>query len=252
VIHLDLLRFLEGTPRPPEWEMGINAEALLEQSILEDTYPASIWDQDRIISFNLQILNSDMFRQVIGQDLPPTPITPQTYAANNLPFFECFSDPSDIELDFEGVQFVKAVDMEKSGRDVKAANNEESWREGKEEGVKHDAANHNEPPNQEPLPSNPLIPLNPSGRTLLFHPLPELNLSLTEQMGYKHPSANWQRKQQHGRLACAADISDQIMHVLPLGYQVEPTEGEEVISEDEELLEFEASLTRGDGDGEEL
>jgi len=229
--------------------MGINAEALLEQSILKDTYPASIWDQDRIISFNLQILNSDMFRQVTGQDLPPTPITPQTYAANNLPFFECFSDPSDIELDLEGVQFVKAVDMEKSGRDAKATNKEESGREGKEEGVKHDAANHNEsnhsePPNQEPLPSNPLIPLNPSGRALLFHPLPELNLSLTQQTGYQHPSDNWQRKQQHGRLACAADISDQIMHVLPEGYQVEPIEGEEVISEDEELLEFEASLLR--------
>ncbi len=56
-------------------ELGIAPGGLIKQCVLEDTHPAWIWDTDRQISFNVQILNSELFQQVTGVAPPDTPIS---------------------------------------------------------------------------------------------------------------------------------------------------------------------------------
>lgn len=121
-------------------ELGIAPGGLIKQTIVADPYSSDSWEPERSISFNVQILNSELFHQVTGQAPPPTPITAQTYADHGLPFFKLYEENSGIEGDFKGVKSVKAVDnakdVTKNGQSLEA---------------------------DEPATSNPVIILNPDG-----------------------------------------------------------------------------------------
>ncbi len=102
-------------PPPGESEFGIAAGGLIKQCVLEDKYPESIWDTDRALFFNVQILNSERFQQVTGRAPPATPISAKTYASQGLPFFDIYNESSKVKGDFESVKSVVAVDKEKAG-----------------------------------------------------------------------------------------------------------------------------------------
>ncbi|KAL8947960.1 MAG: hypothetical protein Q9222_005807 [Ikaeria aurantiellina] len=97
-------------------ELGIAPGGLIKQSIHEDKLPASNWDVDRAISFNVQILNSQLFRQVTGFPPPHTPVTAKTYADNGLPFFDMYEEASEVQGDFKGVKSVATIDLEKDDK----------------------------------------------------------------------------------------------------------------------------------------
>ena len=121
-------------------ELGIAPGGLIRQTIVADPYSPDSWEPERSISFNVQMLNSELFHQVTGQAPPPTPITAQTYADHGLPFFKLYEEKSGIEGDFKGVKSVKAMDnakdTTKDGQSLEA---------------------------DEPAISNPMIVLNPDG-----------------------------------------------------------------------------------------
>lgn len=123
-------------------ELGIAPGGLIKQTIVADPYASDSWEPERSISFNVQILNSELFHQVTGQAPPPTPITAQTYADHGLPFFKLYEEKSGIEGDFKGVKSVKAMD---NAKDVT------------KNGQSLDA--------DEPATYNPVIVLNPDGAT---------------------------------------------------------------------------------------
>ena len=121
-------------------QLGLAPGGLIHQTIVADPYLPDSWEPERSISFNVQLLNSELFRQVTGQAPPPTPITAQTYADRRLPFFKLYEENSGIEGDFEGVKSVKAIDNTK----------DESKKRKRVEA-------------DEPVVSNPIIVLNPDG-----------------------------------------------------------------------------------------
>ena len=119
-------------------ELGIAPGGLIKQTVVADPYTSDSWEPERSISFNVQILNSELFHQVTGQAPPPTPITAQTYAKHGLPFFKLYEENSGIEGDFKDTKSVKAID-----------NSKDITKRG--EGLEAD----------EPAISNPVIVLNP-------------------------------------------------------------------------------------------
>ncbi|KAL8749266.1 MAG: hypothetical protein Q9184_006875 [Pyrenodesmia sp. 2 TL-2023] len=116
----DVLRLRGGGwgPPPGESELGIAAGGLIKQCVIEDEYPESIWDIDRALFFNVQILNSHHFEHVTGRAPPATPISAQTYASSGLPFFEIFNETSRVEGDFKDVKSVVAIDQGKAGKEM--------------------------------------------------------------------------------------------------------------------------------------
>jgi len=81
----------------PESEMGIAAGGLINQCILPDNNPASFWERDNSICFNVQILNTIAFRNVTGMEAPETPISAATYAEEGKPFFKIYEEKSTVE-----------------------------------------------------------------------------------------------------------------------------------------------------------
>lgn len=144
-MHL-VLRLRGGGPPPRKPEIGIASGGTIKQSIIKDPYPATIWDAENTLSFNVQVLNSELFQEITGSDPPETPITAETYANERRPFFEIYEEKSDIEGKFEAVKSVKAIDKAKA--------------QAKGEEVTDEAS-----------VANPVISLNPDGSRLRFTPI---------------------------------------------------------------------------------
>ena len=138
--------------------MGIAAGGLIKQCILPDHEPASIWDTDRSIGFNVQILNSDSFRQVTGTNPPETPISIATYAEAGLPFFQIWNETSSIKGDFSGVKSVKAIDDGKKKK-----------KKGKAQEIVEEAPWF-----------GTVVTLDPEGKTMKFVPVSEMEKELTK------------------------------------------------------------------------
>jgi hypothetical protein len=61
-------------------QMGIAAGGGIKQVIRRDFHPADIWDKDKVIIFNIQILNASAFYKITTLPPPSTPINANTYA----------------------------------------------------------------------------------------------------------------------------------------------------------------------------
>ena len=160
VIHL-VLRLRGGGP--PEvcekTELGVAAGGYIKQCILPDNNPASTWERDQTIYFNVQILDSVVFQKTTGLEPPKTPISAATYASHGLPFFEIYNEKSDIEGNFEDVKSVKAIDKIKAKGGSKQAY-----------GINHE---------DDLTYKNPIVMLNSKGVKMGFRPVSELESELS-------------------------------------------------------------------------
>lgn len=111
-MHL-VLRLRGGGPSIQEPEMAVAPGGLIKQGIVEDPYPAESWDRKRTISFNVQILSSDVFQRVTGLEPPETPVDAKTYAEHGLPFYELYEENSNVAGNFGKIKSVKQMDAEK-------------------------------------------------------------------------------------------------------------------------------------------
>ncbi|KAG2386326.1 hypothetical protein C9374_002772 [Naegleria lovaniensis] len=97
-------------------ELGLAAGGKMKQQIIEDPYGPSFWDEMTKARIFIHIVNSEMYEQITGEKVPPTPITAQTYASYNYPWFDFYNEDtgsvgkSNI---LSQVKSVKEVDQEK-------------------------------------------------------------------------------------------------------------------------------------------
>ena len=75
--------------------MGIAAGGRIRQVIHEDL-KGDKWLPHHTTVFNVQILNSLLYKWVTGVPAPGRPIDVATYAASGLPFFAHYEEPSGI------------------------------------------------------------------------------------------------------------------------------------------------------------
>jgi hypothetical protein len=97
-------------------EMGLAAGGKMKQNIYPDPHGIEAWDQENYGRAYVHIVNSAMYREITGQDPPPTPVSAKTYAQYNLPWFDLYDETlGDISAPkvLEKVRGVKELDAEK-------------------------------------------------------------------------------------------------------------------------------------------
>lgn len=140
-------------------ELGVAAGGYIKQCILPDPNPASIWERDQTIYFNVQILNSAAFQKITGLEPPKTPISAATYASHGLPFFKIYNEGSGIEGNLANIKSVKAIDKFKAKGGSKQAY-----------GTDHE---------DDLTYKHPIVMLDSKGIKMGFRPLSELESELS-------------------------------------------------------------------------
>lgn len=73
-------------------EMGLAPGGRITQKIYSDPYGVDVWDQQNCETLYVYILNGQDYRAVSGLELPPTPVSVETYAEYGLPWFELYDE----------------------------------------------------------------------------------------------------------------------------------------------------------------
>lgn len=95
-----------GTPVP---EMTVAAGGKINQKVRPDENGKE-WLSDCTTVFNVQVLNSAVYKAVTGSAPPGKPMSAQTYRDHGLPFFKMCEEPSGISGDFSLVKSVAEID----------------------------------------------------------------------------------------------------------------------------------------------
>lgn len=96
--------------------MGLGAGGRMNQKIYPDPHGQEVWDTENIGRVDVYLVNSTAYTEITGQELPPSPVSAQTYAQYNLPWFDLYDEHmADIEASetLKQVKSVKEKDEEK-------------------------------------------------------------------------------------------------------------------------------------------
>lgn len=90
--------------------MSISAGGMIKQTIHKDEVKPQAWHAKIRATFNVQILNSETFRQITGNGPPHSPVDVKAYVQAGLPFFSMYEETSNIKGDFSAVKSVGEID----------------------------------------------------------------------------------------------------------------------------------------------
>jgi hypothetical protein len=99
---------LRGGGSPPK-ELSVAAGGLIHQVIHPD-HKGDEWLKHRTTVFNVQILNSVVYRAVTGLAPPTQPLDAQYYKDAGMPFYKVYEEPSGVSGDFGKVKSVGQID----------------------------------------------------------------------------------------------------------------------------------------------
>jgi hypothetical protein len=97
-------------------EMGLGAGGKMKQKIYEDKHGIETWDAENFGRVYVHIVNSLMYREITGEEAPPTPVTAKTYAERGYPWFDLYDEHlEDIAAPdaLKGVKSIKEMDADK-------------------------------------------------------------------------------------------------------------------------------------------
>lgn len=109
-------------PTPPQaaqaagGEMGLGAGGKMKQKIYPDPHGIDTWDQENYGRVFVHIVNSMMYREITGEEAPPTPVTAKTYSQYGFPWFDLYDETMrDVKApeSLKGVKSIKEMDKEK-------------------------------------------------------------------------------------------------------------------------------------------
>jgi ubiquitin len=109
---LHLVQRLRGGGCPPE-EMSVAAGGLIHQVIHPDQ-KGDEWLKHPTV-FNVQILNSAVYRAVTGTAPPNRPLDARDYEDAGMPFYKVYEEPSGISGDFEMIRSIGQIDEDMDG-----------------------------------------------------------------------------------------------------------------------------------------
>lgn len=73
-------------------EMGLAAGGKMKQSIYADPHGLEVWDQEKGVKLFVHIVNSQMWKQITGEEAPSTPVTAKSYAQHGYPWFDLYDE----------------------------------------------------------------------------------------------------------------------------------------------------------------
>ena len=122
-------RFPDTRPNPPGFgrvsmlreataspAMGLGAGGVMRQAIYPDPHGVATWDDQNYGELFVHIVNSELYREITGEETPPTPVDAAAYTENGYPWFELYDEnlgdisPSDA---LGKVKSIRALDAAK-------------------------------------------------------------------------------------------------------------------------------------------
>ena len=97
--------------------MGLAAGGRMTQKIYPDPYGLEAWDLSVRSRVFVHIVNSELWREITGEEAPATPVTAKSYASAGLPWFALYDEAAptlEPTAVLAGVKSVNALDAEKS------------------------------------------------------------------------------------------------------------------------------------------
>ena len=73
-------------------ELGLAGGGTIEQKVYPDPHGVRTWDANNFYDIRLLIVNSAQFREVTGEEPPPSPISAADYERLKLPWFRLFDE----------------------------------------------------------------------------------------------------------------------------------------------------------------
>jgi len=89
----------------------------MKQSIYPDPHGIDTWDSSRTSRVFVHIVNSELWREITGEEPPASPITARDYAAHGLPWFALYDEKLGAltaTSTLASVKSVKQMDAQKS------------------------------------------------------------------------------------------------------------------------------------------
>ena len=90
----------------------------MKQKIYPDPHGIDTWDQSERTRVFVHIVNSELWREITGEEPPKTPVTAKSYAQAGLPWFGLYDEGAatiDPTETLKQVKSVKELDDEKFG-----------------------------------------------------------------------------------------------------------------------------------------
>jgi len=72
--------------------MGLAAGGRMKQKVYPDPHGVDAWDPDATSRVFVHLVNSELWREITGEEAPPTPVTAKSYAQAGLPWFELYDE----------------------------------------------------------------------------------------------------------------------------------------------------------------
>jgi hypothetical protein len=73
-------------------EIGLGAGGTMRQKVYPDPHGIDTWDVENRGELRVRIVESETFRAITGDVLPPTPIDAKTYTEHGLPWFDLYDE----------------------------------------------------------------------------------------------------------------------------------------------------------------
>jgi hypothetical protein len=90
--------------------MGLGAGGRMKQKLYEDPFGVDTWDTDAFGRCFVHIVNSEAWREITGEPVPPTPVTAEAYKQHGYPWFGLYDEErSDLPAS-KTLSEVKSVD----------------------------------------------------------------------------------------------------------------------------------------------
>jgi len=110
-----------GAPAPrrarASGAMGLGAGGRMKQKIYPDPHGLETWDVTRTGRVFVHLVNSEMWREITGEEPPRTPVTAREYARAGLPWFDLYDEHAATlspTATLEGVKSIKQIDGDKT------------------------------------------------------------------------------------------------------------------------------------------
>jgi hypothetical protein len=104
-----------GAPAPGA-AMGLAAGGRMEQKVYPDPHGVDTWDPESRVEVVVHVVDSLTYREITGEEPPPTPVTARTYAEYGFPWFRLYDEGRrDLEWSekLRAVKSVREMDAEK-------------------------------------------------------------------------------------------------------------------------------------------
>ncbi|MBN2361589.1 MAG: hypothetical protein JXR83_19205 [Deltaproteobacteria bacterium] len=99
--------------------MGLAAGGRMKQKIYPDPFGLAHWNPGHSARVFVHIVNSELWREITGEEPPATPVTARTYALHHLPWFDLYDEAAPTlnpSAALAKVKPIKLLDQQKFGQ----------------------------------------------------------------------------------------------------------------------------------------